>query len=140
MTYEMTIHEKTGYLHAVVTGCNSKENVKQYLAELVRECAARGCFRVLIEERLEGPRLQTLDVFEIVMEGSRQARTAMKAIACVDVNAKGDLMHFAETLAVNRNLPVAVFARVPDAERRLLNEGRVGAGPRTAGGAPDPPG
>lgn len=31
-------------------------------------------------------------------------------------------MHFAETVAVNRSLPVAVFATVADAEKWLLNE------------------
>jgi hypothetical protein len=29
------------------------------MEEVIRECTARRCFRVLIEERLEGPRLGT---------------------------------------------------------------------------------
>jgi hypothetical protein len=74
MTYKLTIDQKPGYLHAVVTGWNSRENVVRYMEELIRECTARNFFRVLIEERLEGPRLGTLDVYEMVSEGSSRFR------------------------------------------------------------------
>jgi hypothetical protein len=46
----------------------------------------------------------------------------LRAIAYVDVNADGDLMQFAETVAVNRMLPVAVFSNVADAEKWLLDK------------------
>lgn len=121
MSYKLTIDKKPTYLHFIVTGRNSKENVARYLAEIRRECMARNCFRVLIEERLEGPRLGTVDVFHIAAEGSLQARSLLKAVAYVDVNAEGNLMKFAETVALNRALPVAVFSTVADAERWLLN-------------------
>jgi hypothetical protein len=42
----------------------------------------------------------------------------------VDVHAEGSLMQFAETVAVNRSLPVRVFATVVDAEEWLLEEAR----------------
>jgi hypothetical protein len=120
MTYKLTIDEKPTYLHAIVTGQNSRENVAQYMEEILRECIAHNCFKVLIEERLEGPRLGTMDVFHIVSEGSSKAIGMLKAIAYVDVNATNDLMKFAETVAVNRALPVAVFSTVADAEKWLL--------------------
>jgi hypothetical protein len=82
---------------------------------------------VLIEERLEGPRLGTLDVYEIAAGGSGRAAGNFEAIAYVDVNAAGDLMKFAETVAVNRSVPVKVFSSVSDAEKWLLGEGRAGA-------------
>ena len=124
MTYKLTIDQKPAYLHAVVTGRNSRENVARYMADILRECTARNCFRMLIEERLEGVRLGTIDVFGIASEGSSRAGGMIKAIAYVDVNAESDLMKFAETVAVNRALPVAVFSTVADAEKWLLNEGR----------------
>ena len=130
MTYELTIDQKPTYLHAIVTGRNSRENVARYLEEIRNECRARRCFSVLIEERLEGRRLGTLEVFKIVSEGSLRAVGIFKAIAFVDVNAAGDLMQFAETVAVNRALPVAVFSTVADAEQWLLDEDRGGAEPR----------
>jgi len=128
MTYTLTIHEKTTYLHAIVTGLNSRETVQQYLQEIRTECLARGCFRLLLEERLEGPRLGLLDVFKIASEGSPEVSGMFKAFAYVDVNAQGDLMQFAETVAVNRRLPLAVFSNVADAEQWLLNEGRLRTG------------
>jgi hypothetical protein len=122
MTYKLTIKQKPTYLHAIVTGLNTKENVLRYLEEILRECMVRKCLRVLIEERLEGPRLGTFDVFNIASEGSNKARGMLKAIAYVDVNAERDLMDFAETVAVNRSLPVAVFSTVAEAEKWLLDQ------------------
>jgi len=120
MTYQLKIDQKPTYLHAVVTGQNTRENVEGYLQELRGECIARGCFRLLIEERLEGPRLRTLDVFEVVFKGSRQALGMFTAIAFVDVNAEGDLMKFAQTAAVNRGLPVSLFLTVAETEQWLM--------------------
>lgn len=138
MTYRLTIAQKPKYLHAIVSGQNSRENVLRYLEEILRECIARNCFRVLIEERLDGPRLGTLDVFQIASEGSSKARGILKAIAYVDVNADGGLMPFAETVAVNRMLPVVVFSTVADAEQWLLHEDPRGTGPRAAADAGKP--
>ena len=59
MTYKLMIEQKPVFLHATVTGRNSKKNVASYLEEILHECLVRKCFRVLIEERLEGPRLGT---------------------------------------------------------------------------------
>lgn len=140
MTYELTIARKPTYLHAVVTGRNSRENVARYLAEILRECIARRCFRVLIEERLEGPRLGMLDVFEIASEGSSQAFGMLKTIAYVDVNAEGDSMQFAETVAVNCALPVTVFPTLAEAEKWLLDRDRGGAEPQAKAEADKPRG
>ena len=79
MTYQLTFDQKPTYLHAIVTGRNSRENVARYLEEIHHECRSRRCFRVLIEERLEGPRLGTLEVFEIASEGSSRALGMFKA-------------------------------------------------------------
>ena len=62
----------------------------------------------------------------------------LEAIAYVDVNAAGDLMQFAETVAVNRALPVTVFSTVVEAETWLLGEDREGAEPHAAAAANKP--
>jgi len=124
ISYSLTITQKPGYLHAVVTGSNNKENLSRYLAEIRRECSVQGYARVLIEERLEGPRLRTMEVFRCASEGSGRGLGHFEAIAYVDVNAQGDLMEFAETVAVNRGLPVRVFSLVSDAERWLQGQNR----------------
>lgn len=120
MDYKLTIKPKPSYLHFIVTGRNSKQAVIQYLEEILRECKIHNCFRILIEERLEGPRLGTVDIFSIVSEESRSGIGILKTIAYVDVNAENNLMQFAETVAINRSLPVSVFSTVADAERWLL--------------------
>lgn len=123
MSYKLTVIQKPTYLHAIVTGSNTRENVERYLEDIQRECTARGCSRLLIEERLEGPHLSTMSVFQIASEGSAKARGCFEAIAYVDVNAVGDMMKFAENVAVNRGLPVMVFSSVSDAEKWLLGKG-----------------
>ena len=132
MSYTLTIHEKPTYLHAIVTGLNSRETVQRYLQELRTECKARGCFRLLLEEHLEGPRLGLMDVFTIASEGRTRVSGVFKAFAYVDANAQGDLMQFAETVAVNRRVPVAVFSNVQDAEK-WLNERRPDPASRNVG-------
>jgi hypothetical protein len=51
-----------------------------------------------------------------------QSRGFFEAIAYVDVNAAGALMQFAETVAVNRALPVKVFPTVAEAEEWLAEK------------------
>jgi hypothetical protein len=120
MSYKLAFISTPTYLHAVVTGLNDRENVMRYLGDIQRECAACGFSRVLIEERLEGPRLDVVDVFKIVTEGSSRAMGIFTAVAYVDVNAEGELMEFAETLAVYRSFPVRVFSTVDEARKWLL--------------------
>jgi hypothetical protein len=88
VSYALSIEPKPGYLHIVVTGDNTRENVIRYMDEVVRECTLRQCFRVLVEERLDGPRLGTLDVFEMVATGSSRFLRTLKAMAYVDVNGE----------------------------------------------------
>ena len=128
MSYKLTLKQESSYLHVIVTGLNSWENVASYLAEIMRECMARRVYRVLIEERLDGPRLGTMDVYQIASEGADRAKGLFEAIAYVDVNAKGRLMGFAETVAVNRGLPVTVFATVDEAKNWLLKGDRAMSG------------
>lgn len=124
MTYQLTITEKPSYLHAVVTGKNTLENVAGYLKDLLRECEARQCFNVLIEEKLEGRRLETWDVYQIASDNSTLARGFFRTVAYVDVNAGGELMKFAETVANNRGVPMRLFASVAEAEAWLAGQPR----------------
>ena len=123
MTYNLTFQKRHNFLHAKVTGENSIENVKRYLEEVLQKCKETSSSLVLIEEQLAGPRLDTIKVFEIAAEGSAQSRGHFKAIAYVDINAEGDLMHFAETVAVNRALRLKVFQSVAEAENWLIEKG-----------------
>ncbi len=129
MSYEFQIERRAGYLHAVVRGVNSKENVLRYMEEILRECESSGCSRVLVEERLEGPRLGMMEVFDLATEASRHALGRLSAVAYVDVHAEGDTMAFAETVAVNRGVPIKIFETVEDA-RAWLSGAEGGDAPR----------
>lgn len=132
MTYQLTFRQHPAYLHAVVTGENTRGNVMNYLNEIAKECESRDCRQVLIEERLEGARLGTLDVFEIASAGSEKMEYTFRAIAYVDVHA-GPQMPFAETVAVNRGVPVRLFATVPEAAAWLVQLDTDMKVPREAG-------
>src|SRR5262245_25376122 len=112
MTFKLTINRKGTYLHAILTGENTRENAQRYWDEILRECEARRCPRVLVEGRLEGARLPVGDLFQIVLELTGKARGKLEVLAYVDVNAVGNSLQFAETAAVNRGVPAVVFSTV----------------------------
>jgi hypothetical protein len=116
--YRLSFERHPRYLHATVTGTNSRDVVMRYLADIKRECEKQDCYSVLIEERLDGPRLQTMDVFAIASEGSMRALGVFHAIAYVD-QLMGDMADFAEMVAVNRGMPVRFFRNAEAAEKWL---------------------
>jgi len=61
---------------------------------------------------------------EIAHECEARSLGKFQAVAYIDVNAEGELMKFAETVASNRGLPMTVFATVPEAENRLTSKDR----------------
>jgi hypothetical protein len=119
LSYQLTVHERKGYLHVVATGENTLANVKAYLREAAQACVTLGYKRLLVEERLEGQRLGILDVFEIVTHGVQEARKVLDVIAYVDVHSEGTLMRLAGGLASQMGLPVRLFSTVEEASRWL---------------------
>ena len=83
---------------------------------VVEECVKRKCHKVLIEERLDGPRLGFAEIAEVAAKSSNDAVGTIKGLAYVDVNAEDDSMEFAELVARNRSMPVRVFRSVSEAE------------------------
>jgi hypothetical protein len=119
MNYKVTIVQGDSFLHAIVTGQDTKETVVRYLDDVLSECVARGQRRVLIEEHLDGPRLGTSDVFDIVEQFVKRAFGKISAVAYVHVNAQSTSMKFAEDVAVNRGLRTGFFPTVASAEAWL---------------------
>jgi hypothetical protein len=138
VAYELKVEQKPGYLHFIVSGRNTTENVTHYMQDVMQECAARRCFRVLIEEHLDGPRLGTMEVFTMVTAGAKRYHGMLEALAFVDMNAEGGVMRFAEDVAVNRGIPVRVFRTVDGAEKWLLAHS-PGAAAGAAAPAQKPP-
>jgi hypothetical protein len=122
MDYKLTIKPKPNYVHFIVTGRNSRHVIMQYMKEVFHECKAHSYSRILIEERLKGPRLGFMDVFKLASEVSSSEANTLRIIAFVDEDADSNMMKFAETVAVNRSMPISVFATVAEAEQWLLQE------------------
>jgi len=116
MAYRIDCEDRGTYLYVLVTGTNTREAVLGYHQDVLAECRQREVSRVLIDERLEGERLSTFDVFDIASQGSRSAFAQFSAIAYVEAQMT-DLREFAEDIAVNRGIPVATFTNLEDAER-----------------------
>ena len=121
MSYEIEYEERPNFLVATVTGDNNPETVAAYLREVLAECRRRFCVRLLIDERLEGQRLPVDDVFELASEGALNALGFFQAVAFVDPKM-GDMAQFAETVALNRGMPIRAFANVQDAENWLSTQ------------------
>jgi hypothetical protein len=63
MSYEIHYEQHTRFLKAHITGTNSAHAVASYMQDILQECRKRDCFRALMHEDLEGPRLETDDIF-----------------------------------------------------------------------------
>lgn len=116
MSFDVAITQKSGYLYAVVTGKNTPDSVLGYMDAIRGECRRRDCYRVLIEENLDGPRFDEMAIFALITEGSPNALGFFEALAYVDAQQDFEMVKFAETVAVNRGIPIAVFSSVADAE------------------------
>lgn len=117
MNYGFSVEPRSSYLHVRVTGDNNAANVQRYLADILAACSTHRCSRVLVEENLAGPSLNTLEIFSIASQGSVRALTLVTAIAYVDANPEHDrhLLRFAESVALNRGLLIKMFATVGQA-------------------------
>lgn len=136
MSHITHVEPKGRYLHITISGDNSVEDVKGYLAEVGEACRRHGCTRVLLEEDLRGPRLGAFDIYEIVSEMIGQMPRGAGAFAYVDVSPDHDPreVEFAETVAYNQGAPVRLFATVAEAEQWL--RGKPGDAPGAAPAAP----
>jgi len=119
--YDFSIRRMPTYLHFAVTGDNTPENVRRSLRDVIDACTRLACSRVLLEEHFAGPSLGTVEIFEIVSEGSRKSSPAVAQIAYVDTNPEHDsnMLGFAETVAVNRGVQIRLCATVAEAEAWL---------------------
>ena len=124
-SYQLTIDKNPEYWHFRVTGPNTADVVRSYLADIYYACAQGDCSSILVEEDLTGRGLGLLDIFEVVTEGSERTWPYIRRIAYVDTNPEHSPpdMKFAETVAVNRGVNIHTFATVPEAVAWLVGSG-----------------
>ena len=130
MAHSISVQVEPTYLHLVVTGDNTEEDVAAYLDKVPRLGGEHGRAYVLIEEHLNGPSLGMLSIFDIASKGAESAQSSsLRAIAYVDTNPQHDRskMQFAGTVAQARGLQVRPFATVLAAKRWLSDLAASGA-------------
>src|SRR5690349_16215953 len=119
MPYTLTIDPKGSYLHAVVRGPNDRATVLAYFAEVREACTKRDCYRVLVEERLEGPRFPPEVLLPLMAEVAGSAGATFGALAYVDVMAVTDAVLRLASQVVQPGARVRVFDTVAEAEAWL---------------------
>lgn len=131
--FKLDIQHKKHYMHITVTGTNSPETVMAFLDSVLEACKTRNCRNILVEERLDGPRLSFSQIAQIAAEASERAVGSIGSMAYVDVNAEDDSMEFAELVARNRAIPIRVFSSVPEAEAWIEAESEKAAAENGSG-------
>jgi len=116
MGYSCSIENKGPYLHIRVTGENTPETLRAYLRDIYEACAREHIPDVLIEESLEGPPLEPVDVYRIITESSAQTSPVIHKIAYVDIN----LEHPYPISGWGKGSPVIAVSTFAHSQRSLL--------------------
>ena len=113
--YRLECTPGDGYLHFVVAGQPSKELMVKCVSDIRDACVEHGCYRVLLEGKFDSGSIHDLQMFQFIVERSPHALGFYQAFAYVDAALSQEAQLFAETAAVNRGIPVRVFAKAGDA-------------------------
>lgn len=119
MSYSIDFQRKPEYLHAIVRGDNTSDNALAYLREIAAYCEENAVERLLIEERLEGPRLGYAEAYRIASGAGSDWPVFTAHTAYVDVHAHNTAMKFAVEVSSNRGIRVHAFDTVDAATQWL---------------------
>ena len=124
MSYQADVENKGRYLHVRVIGENTPENVLAYLKDIYDACANAGVPSVLIEENLQGPALDPVDVYRIILESSARTAPVIRMIAYVDLNPEHPQTNIklGETVARDQGVNVRTFSTVPETMEWIESE------------------
>ena len=121
---QVSVDDAGQYLHVCVTGAQ-RGAAGSHWDQVWVACRGSGQDRFLIEERLPGPRLGTLELFETASAWAQRPWPAGHHIAYVDAAGRLDesARHFVETVARNRGLNVRCFSVLQEAVGWLTGPG-----------------
>jgi len=85
--------------------------VLSYFEEIYGACIIYQCANALIEENLNGPNLDTFDIFVVIIKNYVRAKAIGLRLAFVDLNTNHDKqgLKFGENLAHIRGVNVRLF-------------------------------
>lgn len=118
MSYNLKIDFKEQYLHVTAKGQCSLTNILGYIDEVYEACLKFRCSKVLIEEHMIGPGLDTFDIFVVITKNYTRAKSIDLRLAYIDVNPEHNMqgMKFAENLAHIRGVKVRFFTELNNQE------------------------
>jgi hypothetical protein len=119
--YHVDLTRRPKYLHAAVTGERTVPNTMRFLQEAYEACVSARVKRLLLEMNFSGPALDTLAVYQIISDRSKEG-ALLSRIAYVEVSPEEEKAAFAETLAINRAVNVRLFRDVATAAAWLEHE------------------
>jgi hypothetical protein len=123
MSYEVTITKKANFLHAIVSGKETLENLIAAWKEIAEACQGHKCKRILVDGCLDGPG-DTLDIYNL---GNRFHELGIPlgariAMACKEEDVPK--LSFAEVVVKNRNpVTTKIFLNKDDAVQWLTKTG-----------------
>jgi hypothetical protein len=121
-SYELTIEDRSHYLHARVEGTRTPENAMRFLKESGEACRRLGRDSVLLEMNLAGPSLGTSSIFGVISQSTPSGLT-LRRVAYVEPPPRTPSgAEFAETIAKNRGVNVRLFRDVAGAHAWLSEE------------------
>jgi len=114
MSYQLTIEQRPGYVHAKVVGERTPENALRFLRESYQACVNAGRKSLLLEMQFSGPSLSTTSIFDVISDRAADG-LKLERIAYVDGASNLSQAYFAETVAMNRGVNVRLFQSVSEA-------------------------
>lgn len=118
MNCTVDIEQKENYLHAVVTGETSLANANACFNEIYGACIFYRYSRVLIESRLTGPSLDSIEMFDLIKKNYVKANSIGMRIAFVDTVTSHDEkgLKFGENLALISGMTIRLFKELNEQE------------------------
>jgi len=122
--YQISFEQRPRYLYVTVTGENTPETIRRYVAEICEACVRLGMYKVLAVVNLSGPGVPMLDLYKVIAEGSDASAGIGIRAAYVELNPARSVanMLMAESVAMTRGIPVRTFKDIAKAEAWLLGE------------------
>ena len=119
---EIIITFEGDYVQAIANGDKDFEYSSKLWTEVVQACQDNNCLKVLGIANTRTP-LQTMEAYKNADLFRELGLTHDYRIAWVELNPESyDALYFAETVLVNRGMPVRLFADEEQAKKWLLDD------------------
>ena len=122
MKNEIIITYEGDYVQAIANGDKDFDYSKKLWTQIAQTCRDNNCFKVFGIGNTTKP-LRTMEAYQNAELFRELGLTHEYRIAWVELNPDSyDSLYFAETVLVNRGMPVRLFIDESDAKKWLMND------------------